>query len=854
MRKIQFTLQKTFGKEQLFRRAFLLAFLFFVASGLNAATYEWKGFTDTDWNTLNNWRLGSGAVPTSLPGSGDDVIIDGTGGVNAIPVLSGDVTVNSLTINDAVSAGGGLDLGGPWTLSAGTLTISAGNISNGNLDVSGNVRISGGTFTNIVKIDGGNFPTLTNAIFTTDVTLEKTGGSNMGNPGDNMTYQGNFTFDKTGSGNVRFGRTAANTYQGNVTLINAGGGGNMTFGENFTASVSGNLTATSGNGGNFEIGTAGGGATIGGAFAMLSNSGNLLLRSVTETTPGFVTFGGVDFEADFCIFRGPVNVQASNDILSLNSSQFLNASNVFTANADNSGGGDIGSVSNSVFGPSTGGGSTTFSNGLSSSNPWNGGNTFNSDVSFIRTGSTNGNWRLDVGNANTFGSASNPVDVTIDNGTGTGIFTFAEQGATIYGDLTVTGTPRSAGGVVTMAGTTGAQTITGSNDGWEFPTLTVTNSMGVSIDFTFNVTSALNLSGVLELPTDKVAILGSSATLSGSASGYVSRGALQKLGNTATNSGTPFTFHVGTDGFYAPFEYTTDNSGGNPEVTVQYTRPGPGPSTPPFPLELVSQTEQWLLTVDDTQIGNTVITLPYGVQSGAIGDETDLRVAFSADGGSSWTNLAGTASGGEIDGNAQTFSAGSSYIVTLASINAAQTPLPVELVYFEAEVEQTAVQLRWATASEVNNDYFQVERSANGIQFDPIGAPIDGAGTTTEPLNYEYTDRNPLSGISYYRLKQVDFGGQTTYSKVVPIRVGGVASNELLIYPNPVQGQLQVIWGGQQDIERIRLLDAKGQELSVDAVIDNKQAKVELQALTPGVYFLELLSGKERKIERIVIQ
>jgi hypothetical protein len=860
MRKIQFSPRKTFDVEQLLRGMLVLVFLAFCVPTLNAANLVWNGSTDNQWNNLANWELGNGTPATSLPGAGDNVTIDGRGAF-PIPQLVNIVSFNSLTLNEAMSTNGGLDLNGNQ-ISVTSLSVTSTKVdpnftmNNGTIVSTGNVSISGGFFQDISSISGGNFPTLENATFSASVVLTKTGGGNMGNPGDNMTYQGDFTFSRdftSGSGNVRFGRSAANTYQGNVTLINSGTGGNMTFGENFVASVSGNLTATTINGSNFEIGTAGGGATIGGAFGMLSFNGQVLLSSVTETSTGFVTFSGSNFRANNCIFRGPVSVQATNDILSLNNSQFLNASNSFIANSDNSGGGDIGSVSNSTFGPGTGGGSTTFSNGLSSSNPWNGGNTFNSDVSFIRTGATGANWRLDASMENFFGSDINPINVIIDNGTGTGEFSFAQQGATFYGNLTLTGTAKSAGGEVIMDGMAGAQTITGSNDGWTFPTLTVANAMGVSIDFSFNISSALSLSGVLELPTDKVAILGGSATLSGSASGYVSGGALQKLGNTATNSGTPFTFHVGADGFYAPFEYTTNNSGGSPEVTVQYSRPGPGPSSPPAPLELVSQTEQWLLTVDDTGLGNTVVTLPYGVQSGAIGDENDLRVAFSSDGGSSWTNLAGTASGGEIDGNAVAFSAGSTYVITLASINAVQTPLPVELIYFEAEVEEIAVQLRWATASEINNDYFQVERSSNGSDFQPVGAKIEGAGTTTEPLTYEFMDTAPLSGISYYRLKQVDFDGRYSHSDVKAVQVGKAAKGEMQLFPNPTRDLLQIRWEGDQPIDKLRLLDARGQLLSIDALINDKQAELNLNGLPAGMYFLELLSGKERKVEQLII-
>ncbi len=853
MRKIPFTPLRKITFNRLRSILLWLSLTILAAPAMNAANYEWKGNDNTDWNVLNNWRLGNGNVPTALPGAGDVILINGTGGANAIPVLSNNVTISSLTINDAVSSSGGIDLGG-FTLNASALNISVGTISNGFFDISGNVNISGGTFTSI-DIDGGNFPTLSNATFTNDVILEKTGGNSMGSPGDGMTYEGNFTFIHNGSGNVRFGRNGANSYgtttAHTATFTNNSPSGIFGIGESNTATFSGDVIVnnSSTNSGAIQIGNAGGsgGATIPGNFTISSSAGGVGLFDIIENGPlngGLGNISGSAFEADNCIFSGNFDVNVTGSISSIENTTFKGTgTNSFTA------GSSLNEVNNSVFA-----GPTTFTNAVAGSTPWDGGNTFNGNASFIRTGSSSNNWRLDDNNPNTFGSPMNPVDVVIDNGIGTGEFSFAEQTATFYGSLTVTGNPKSSLGPVIMAGTAGQQSIFGSNDGWVFPNFTVSNPDGVDIPFSFNVSSSLNLSGILEMPASETVSLGGGAAFSGSASGYISGGALFKEGNTATNSSPPFTFHVGADGFYAPFSYTTNNSGGNPDVTVQYFHTAPTSGTLPSPIETVSQTEHWTLDVASQTIGNTLITLPYGPQSGLIGDISDLRVAFSSDGGSNWNDLGGAAAGGSITAsNADAFVAGSSYIVTLASVNVARTPLPVELVSFTAKPKDNCVILEWATANELNNDYFQVERSSNGSDFQAVGDKIDGAGTTNEPLNYEFIDTAPLSGISYYRLKQVDFDGQHSYSDVKAVQIGNAPKGEMLVFPNPTRDLLQIRWEGDQPIDKLRFLDASGQLLSINALINDKQAEINLNGLPAGMYFLELLSGKERKIQQVII-
>ena len=96
--------------------------------------------------------------------------------------------------------------------------------------------------------------------------------------------------------------------------------------------------------------------------------------------------------------------------------------------------------------------------------------------------------------------------------------------------------------------------------------------------------------------------------------------------------------------------------------------------------------------------------------------------------------------------------------------------LPVELLSFEANAQDDLVTLTWATISEINNAFFSIERSANGINYKTI-ANLDGAGNSQGVINYEYVDRNPLDGFSFYRLKQTDFSGELDYSEVLSVYV-----------------------------------------------------------------------------------
>jgi hypothetical protein len=112
--------------------------------------------------------------------------------------------------------------------------------------------------------------------------------------------------------------------------------------------------------------------------------------------------------------------------------------------------------------------------------------------------------------------------------------------------------------------------------------------------------------------------------------------------------------------------------------------------------------------------------------------------------------------------------------------------LPVELIFFEANVVGRDVRLDWATATEKNNDYFAIERSSDGRNFREIGR-VEGNGNNSDRLNYSFTENNP-SGTLFYRLKQVDFDGSFEYSEVRRVQVSLPKVVDATIFPNPMVG------------------------------------------------------------------
>jgi hypothetical protein len=171
-------------------------------------------------------------------------------------------------------------------------------------------------------------------------------------------------------------------------------------------------------------------------------------------------------------------------------------------------------------------------------------------------------------------------------------------------------------------------------------------------------------------------------------------------------------------------------------------------------------------------------------------------------------------------------------------------PLPVELVYFTATVHNNQAHLEWLTASEQDNDRFEIERSLDAKSFEKIGT-VKGKGTTSLETKYKFTDRTPVQGTVYYRLKQVDFDGEFAYSNVIAVTAKGLA-NELAtqVYPNPFQDRVKVMLTSPNAQQaQMVLYDMNGKRvlsktLDLDAGIN--EMELQLQQLGTGMYILKI--------------
>ncbi len=172
-------------------------------------------------------------------------------------------------------------------------------------------------------------------------------------------------------------------------------------------------------------------------------------------------------------------------------------------------------------------------------------------------------------------------------------------------------------------------------------------------------------------------------------------------------------------------------------------------------------------------------------------------------------------------------------------------PLPVELTRFTATPQSGDVRLDWSTATETNNDFFQVEHSRDGASFTAL-AQAPGNGDSQAPISYDYLHENAPAGINYYRLKQVDYDGAFEYSDVVTAQVAG--SGELRVFPNPARDELRLTSGLKEQLG-YTLFDATGRLVRQGSVAPQGD-RIDLSGLPGGVYFLRVENERGEVLAR----
>lgn len=186
--------------------------------------------------------------------------------------------------------------------------------------------------------------------------------------------------------------------------------------------------------------------------------------------------------------------------------------------------------------------------------------------------------------------------------------------------------------------------------------------------------------------------------------------------------------------------------------------------------------------------------------------------------------------------------------VTSATCTTSTNVLPIELLAFRAVHTSKGVEVTWSTASEVNNDYFTVERSSDSENWEEV-ATVKGAGNSNTPLSYNITDIHPLPGKSYYRLKQTDFDGTSTYSHVAVIAAESPVMMQ--VYADHSSGEIFV--SSNERLIKVRLRNNLGQVVPAPTRFVGHTAILTPRQTLCGIYFVELLYDGGTAVEKVVL-
>jgi hypothetical protein len=424
------------------------------------------------------------------------------------------------------------------------------------------------------------------------------------------------------------------------------------------------------------------------------------------------------------------------------------------------------------------------------------------------------------------------------------------------------------------------QTITGNFTGVsQFYNIEVDNSNGLTLSGDVTIENILTLTNGIITPGANKLLINSAATISpekGTSTSFING----KLYKTIGSSGGSFIFPVGkgtilgyagindvnTGGVTWDVEYF--NSSAINETTVTNLTP-----TDAATIKDISNIEYWKISDGSTaHTGNTAkIGLSWNSNSevSALQSEREkLTIVVWDEGNSSWDNFNGSdfSSGHTQDGGyfiSTSSVAFSSNIVTLGTGDPNNT-LPVELLYFTGKANVDNIELNWATETETNNDYFEIQRSIDAVNYTTIGK-IYGAGNSMSKIKYLFTDKSPNFGINYYRLKQVDYNGDYEIFNSISINWDGTKplndDFDIMVYPNPYKsGDLNIELKQIEPNTNIRILltDVSGNIIFNAPALVPVNSEINLipkavSHLSQGIYILRISTDNNVVTKRIIV-
>ena len=301
--------------------------------------------------------------------------------------------------------------------------------------------------------------------------------------------------------------------------------------------------------------------------------------------------------------------------------------------------------------------------------------------------------------------------------------------------------------------------------------------------------------------------------------------------------------------------------------------------TKPITVDTVSEVHYWDIkrystyptTESNTTVsGNQTIQLYFGTND-YVKDGPNLTICKNTSASpATWFDIGGSgapayAAGANLTGSVSSTSAPTAFTsysrFTLASKILGWNPLPIELINFAATPCNNNVCLNWATATETNNDYFTIEKTKDGVNYEFV-AKVKGAGNSTSTREYNTIDKLPYDGVSYYRLKQTDYNGNFTYSTLRMVELtNDLAAFSLNVYPNPSTGE-NISFAINADKGKevlVVVFDVTGREAYSKVVItersgENIFALDPSGALAKGLYLITATSDDTVLSKKLIVK
>lgn len=391
----------------------------------------------------------------------------------------------------------------------------------------------------------------------------------------------------------------------------------------------------------------------------------------------------------------------------------------------------------------------------------------------------------------------------------------------------------------------GTSPVTLSNNAGavSLPRMELENTGGVSlINGDLRIRGNLDFGDAILFAGTQTVIFEDGSTTTGASNGGFVDGPVQKIGNTN------FTFPIGdvkgdTLPLYQPvriFDHT-----GSITIEAEYFAENIRNSLT-FNNDIIGGCDYWSVVRIS---GDSSVHVGLAYENSNPGYCNDVSepstLTFSVWNSLNWDPIFSTALTGEVSSD-QTIGShlGSIFGIYVLTSGSPLNILPITLLHFAATATpEKLVRTDWRTATEINNDYFTVERSADGSTFQTVGH-VAGAGNSTGVLDYAFLDDDPLMGVSYYRLRQTDFDGTFTFSNIRPVEINDGSHFSLdAVYRSDLG--LQLSYRAVAPYLTVEIFDLAGKRIFGDLIDNSEGQSVIYPNLARGTYLVRLSNGRD---------